>query len=58
MSVMEDRAAVLRRRIASYRRWLSQGVPTDAARNYLASTEIAKTEAELAHIVEDSDKLH
>jgi hypothetical protein len=53
MGATEDRAAVLRRRIATYRRWLSEGVPTDVARAYLA--EIAKAEAELAQI-EDSER--
>jgi hypothetical protein len=56
MGVMEDRSTELCRRIATYRRWLSEGVPADVARTYMA--EIVKAEAELAHIVEDSDKLH
>ena len=45
---MEARAQGLRRQIASYRRLLAEGVPSDMAIAYLA--EIAKFEAELAQI--------
>jgi len=45
---MEARAQGLRRQIASYRRLLAEGVPSDMAVAYLA--EIAKFEAELAQI--------
>lgn len=51
---MEDRAEALRRRIATYRRRLVEGVPTETARLYLA--EIAKAEAELAQMIEDADR--
>jgi hypothetical protein len=50
----EERSAGLRRRIATYRRRLAEGVPGDTARLYLA--EIAKAEAELAKIENDDDK--
>jgi hypothetical protein len=50
----EERTAGLRRRIATYRRFLAEGVPSDTARVYLA--EIAKAEAELARIESDDDK--
>lgn len=51
---MEDRAEALRRRVATYRQRLAEGVPSDLARTYLA--EIAKAEAELAEIEQDDDK--
>jgi len=45
---MTDSAATLRRRVALYRKYLSEGVDADLARTYLA--EIAKDEALLAEI--------
>jgi len=51
---MEDRAEGLRRRIATYRRWLAEGVSGETAQTY--PIEIAKAEAELAQIVEDNDR--
>jgi hypothetical protein len=50
----EERAAGLRRRIATYHRRVAEGVPSDMARTYLV--EIAKAEAELAEIENDNDK--
>jgi hypothetical protein len=43
---MDDRAKGLRRRIATYRRQLAEGVPSDMALVFL--TEITKLENELA----------
>lgn len=51
---MDERAEALRRHIATYRRRLAEGVPSDIARVYLA--EIAKAESELAEIEKDNDK--
>jgi hypothetical protein len=50
----KEHAEELRRRIATYRRQLAEGVPADTARTYL--TEIGKAEAELAKIEQDGDK--
>jgi hypothetical protein len=50
----EERASGLRRRVATYRRLLAEGVPSETARVYLA--EIAKAEAELAEIESGNDK--
>jgi hypothetical protein len=45
---MDNRAEGLRRRLATFRRRLAEGVPSDMARAFLA--EIATLEAELAEI--------
>ncbi len=45
---MQDRAQTLRRRIALYRRYLSEGVDAELAQLYLR--EIAEAEAELAKL--------
>lgn len=50
---MEDRAEILRRRIALYRRYLREGVNTALAAEYLR--QIADDEAELAEIEASSD---
>lgn len=50
---MDDRADMLRRRIALYRRYLREGVDAAIARDYLE--QILKDEAELAEI-EPSDR--
>lgn len=47
----EERADVLRRRIATYRRQLSEGVDVELARRYLA--EVAEAEAELRRIEQE-----
>ncbi len=45
---MSERAEILRRRIALYRRYLAEGVDAELARQYLR--DIAHMEAELAEI--------
>jgi hypothetical protein len=54
MDIMDNRAEALHRRIASYRRWIAEGVPSEFARGYLV--EIAKAEAELAEIEKHHNK--
>lgn len=52
---MNDRAEMIRRRIAHYRRLLAEGVDVDLARQYLA--DIVAAEAQLAEIEsQDHDK--
>jgi hypothetical protein len=51
---MNERAEALRRRIATYRRWLAEGVPTEFARDYL--NKIASAESELTEIEKNNDK--
>lgn len=51
---MPERAQILHRRIALYRRYLSEGVDADLARQYL--NEISVAEAELAEIEKDGQK--
>jgi hypothetical protein len=51
---LKDRADILRRRIATYRRRLSEGVDLALAQRYLA--QIVEDEAELERIEGDSDK--
>ena len=50
----KEHAEELRRRIATYRRHLVEGVPADAVRPYVV--EIGRAEAELAKIEQDGDK--
>ena len=45
---MSDTPAMLRQRIALYRRYLAEGVTADVARHYLES--IAQAEAKLAEM--------
>lgn len=51
---MNERAEILRRRIALYRRYLAEGVEAELAQHYLR--EIVSTEAELAAIEKESEK--
>ena len=51
---MEDRAEVLRRKLAAYRRRLAEGVDADLALHYLL--EIIAAEAELAELGRDADR--
>ncbi len=52
---MDDRAEALRRRIATCRLYLAEGIPTVFAREYLS--EIAKAEAELTMIAREEAAL-
>ena len=51
---MEERAEILRRRIALYRRYLAEGVDAGLARQYLS--DIADAEAELVDIEKGTDR--
>jgi len=51
---MEDRADMLRRRIATYRRALEEGSGLELAQMIL--TEIVRDEAELARLDKDTDR--
>lgn len=52
---MDDRAQILRRKIAHYRRLLSEGIESNLAQQYLR--EILKAEAELAQIEKDTGQV-
>jgi hypothetical protein len=52
--VMNERAEILRRRIALYRRHLAEGVEAELAHHYLR--EIVSAESELAAIEKESGK--
>lgn len=51
---MNERAEILRHRIALYRQYLAEGVEAELAQHYLR--EIAGAEAELAAIEKESGK--
>ncbi len=51
---MTERAELLRRRIALYRRYLTEGVDVDLARQYL--NDITEAEAELEAIEKNLEK--
>ena len=51
---MQERADLLRRRIALCRRYLAEGVDAGLARQYLS--DILAIEAELADIEKDTDR--
>jgi hypothetical protein len=51
---MDDRADALRRRIATYRRRLAEGIDIELAQHYLA--EIAAAEAELEQLDSNSER--
>ena len=51
---MEERAAILRRRIELYRRYLREGVDAGLATEYL--WQISQAEAELAEIESDPER--
>ena len=53
---MKDRPEALRRRIATYRRHLAEGVDLELAQRYLI--EIAAAEAEFARIEQDGERRH
>jgi hypothetical protein len=54
LTVMKERAEILRDRIALYRRHLAEGVDADAARQLLE--KIMGAQAELTKIEKDTDK--
>ncbi len=51
---MNERAEILRRKIALYRRSLSEGIDGELARRYLR--EIVEAESELARIENHNDR--
>ena len=51
---MNERAEILRRQVALYRRYLSEGIDAELARYYLH--ELVEAEAELAGIEPGTDK--
>ena len=51
---MKERADILRRKIALYRKYLSEGIESDLARSYLR--EILEAETELAQIEKNTDR--
>lgn len=51
---MDERAEMLRRRIALYRRYLAEGVDAELAWHYL--NEIASAESQLAELREQNER--